>query len=199
MTASTQTCPDLFVVKNQNIKERGKESVMYFLSLTPSWHKHANEQNSFKCRQFLPHLARQNKQRRRSYVCCLILYSLLCVEHIERRVQVELCTRCGQGDEQTCKMSSIFLQTCLALRGRRGRSKDWNFEEKCFEMICWIGNVFRTGCTFSVHVLSPHQGTSRIFGPICPACPVTAWMMGRLIIVTPTTRSCVTMNHCTLG
>ena len=124
MTASTQTCPDLFVVKNQNIKERGKESVMYFLSLTPSWHKHANEQNSFKCRQFLPHLARQNKQRRRSYVCCLILYSLLCVEHIERRVQVELCTRCGQGDEQTCKMSSIFLQTCLALTGRKGRSND---------------------------------------------------------------------------
>ena len=107
---------------------------MYFLSLTPSWHQHANEQNSFKCRQFLPHLARQNKQRRRSYVCCLILYYLLCVEHIERRVQVELCTRCGQGDEQTCKMSWIFLQTCLALRGRRGRSKDWNFEEKCFEI-----------------------------------------------------------------
>ena len=27
MTASTQTCPDLFVVKNQNIKERGMERV----------------------------------------------------------------------------------------------------------------------------------------------------------------------------
>ena len=181
---------------------------MYFLSPTPSWHKHANEQNSFKCRQFLPHLARQNKQRRRSYVCCLILYYLLCVEHIERRVQVELCTRCGQGDEQTCKMSScrlawhwqggkggvmtlILMILLLESSLKFGRIMFWN------DLLNW--KFVQDWLYISVHVLSPHQGTSRIFGPICPACPVTAWMMGRLIIVTPTTRSCATMNHCTLG
>ena len=141
------------------------------------------------------------EQTKKEELCLLpnFILSAVCWAHWERRVQVELCTRCGQGDEQTCKMSSIFLQTCLALRGRRGRSKDWNFEEKSFEIKLLYWKCVQDWLYISVHVLSPHQGTSRIFGPICPACPVTAWMMRRLIIVTPTTRSCATMNHCTLG